>query len=154
MIERRLMVWCWSGIAGLAAILAVVAWVAWPVTVEETPRAREFRDYDICLLAGETGISVAPASTAWAGLQEVSKQTDVRVSYLQVTGEQTPARAEQYVATQVQQRCGVIVAIGQNQVAAVDASKTKFPEVQFVTLSDTATAAEVVERISPLVPKP
>ncbi|HCT78978.1 MAG TPA: hypothetical protein DGT23_20945 [Micromonosporaceae bacterium] len=150
---RKLMWGMWGSIAGLAAVLAVVAWVAWPPPASpEPPRAREFRNYDLCLLTGQEGIGAGVGATAWAGLQEVSKQTNVRLSYLSVSGEQTEARARQYVATQVQQQCGIIVAVGKPQVDAVGAMSGKYPTVKFVALTDDVTSTEVTAKVNPLIP--
>lgn len=149
---RKLMWGMWGSIAGLAAILAVVAWVAWPPPYTEPTRAREFRDYDLCLLTGQEGIGAGVGATAWAGLQEVSKQTNVRLSTLAVSGEQTEARAKQFVATQVQQQCGIIVAVGKPQVEAVSATSASYPTVKFVSLTDEVTVAEVTAKVNPLIP--
>jgi hypothetical protein len=147
--------WEWlslSGIAGLAIVLAVAAWYAWEPTRPDTPRAREYREYDVCLLTGAQGIAVDPAKTAYEGLQAVSARTDVRVPPVSVTGEQTEARARQFVASLVQQRCGVIVAIGDAQTAAVAADRERYPQVKFVTLTGSESAADVTAKVLPLVP--
>jgi hypothetical protein len=52
-----------------------------------------------------------------------------------------PVTAAQTLAAQVQQRCGVIVATGANQVAAVSASKQNYPAVLFIALMGPADAA-------------
>lgn len=150
----RLMWWCWGGVAALGAVLAVVAWVAWPVAEPEVPRAREYRDYDMCLLTGQKGIAEGPAAAAWAGMQTVSLETNVRVGYMPVSGEQTPARAQQFLATQVQQRCAIIVAVGEAQVAAVAAVKDQYPLVKFVPLGEQVDSAALAAQIRPLIPPP
>lgn len=144
--------WSWGAIAGLAAILAAVVWFAWPTEEPEVPRAREYRDYDMCLLTGEKGIADGPAKAAWDGMQTVSLETKVRLSYLSVTGEQTAARAQQFVAAQVQQKCGIIVAVGPQQVEAVNAVKDKYPAVRFIVPGDAVDSAALAKQIRPMIP--
>jgi len=161
---RKVTVFSWAAIAGLAVLLAVVAWLAWPgPDPGEAARAREYRDYDLCLLTGEGGIQDDAASKVWQGLQKVSLETKSRVSYLSVTGEQTEAVAAQFVATQVLQNCDVIVAVGGPQVNAVGNSAAKYPAVRFVVVgaptvhggSNLANAdlnpVSVADRVRPLV---
>ena len=152
-VVNKLMVWSYGAIAALAAVLAVVTWFAWEPVPPETPRAREYRNYDICLLTGEQGIATGPAKAAWEGLQTVSLETKVRLSYLTVTGEQTAARAQQFVASQVQQKCGIIVAVGAHQVAAVNEVKDKYPTVRFVVTGDQVDGAALASQIRPMIPK-
>jgi hypothetical protein len=142
----------WSGIAAMAVVLAVAAWVAWEPAPKEPPRAREFRDYDVCLLTDAHGIAIEPAKTVWQGLQTVLDRTSVRVTYAQVTGEQTAARAQQFLASQVQQRCGIIVAVGDAPTAAVAADKDRYPQIRFVPLTGSETAEDVTAKVLPLVP--
>jgi len=136
----------------MAVLLAVVSWFAWEPAKTPPPLARQYRDYDICLLTGEKGISTAPAKTAWDGLEAVSDRTSVRVSYVAVMGEQTAARAQQLLASQVAQRCGVIVAVGDAPAAAVAASRDRYPQVKFVVLKGSESAAEVTNQVLPMVP--
>lgn len=142
----------WSGIAAFALLLVVAAWVAWEPTPPEAPRARLFRDYNVCLLTDARGIQSGPASTAWDGLQKVSQRTDVRVAPIAVLGEQTTARAQQFVASAVAQQCGVIVAVGDAPTAAAAAERSRYPQVKFVVLKGTESAAEVTAQVLPLVP--
>jgi hypothetical protein len=161
---RKLTVVSWAAIAGLAVLLAVVAWLAWPgPDPGDPPRAREYKDYDLCLLTDERGIQGDEASKAWQGLQTVSLETKSRVSFLPVTGEQTEAVASQFVATQVQQSCDIIVAVGEPQVNAVGSSAAKYPAVRFVVVgassakgganlaSAEVNADSVAARVRPLV---
>ncbi len=147
------MMWSYGAIAALGAVLAVVTWFAWVPAQPEVPRAREHRDYDICLLTGEQGIAAGPAKAAWDALQAVSLETKVRLSYLTVTGEQTAARAQQFVASQVQQKCGIIVAVGAQQVTAVNEVKDRYPAVRFVVTGDQVDGAALAGQVRPMIPK-
>ncbi len=148
---KRLMWWCYGGIAVLAAIVAVVAWFAWPAP-QAQPRAREFRDYDMCLLTDSAGVSQSPASEAWRALQQISETTAVRASYVQVSGEQTPQRAAQFVTTLVQQRCAIIVSAGENQVKAAAVEAPKHPQITFIEAGSTVDVEALKARILPLIP--
>jgi basic membrane lipoprotein Med (substrate-binding protein (PBP1-ABC) superfamily) len=142
----------WGMIAVLGLVLAVVSWFAWTGPQAEAPRARVFRDYDICLLTDGSGLNDAHASAAWKQLQETSTRTNARVSYLPVTGEQTEARAAQLLATQVQQRCRVIVATGVNQIAAANNSRQSYPGVFFLPSTDPAgedLTGQILEHVPP-----
>lgn len=161
---RKLTVISWSAIAALAVLLAVVAWLSWPGPPPgDPPRAREYRDYDLCLLTDEKGIQGDPAAKVWQGLQTVSLETKSRVSFLPVMGEQTEAVAAQFVATQVQQSCDIIVAVGGPQVNAVGRNAEKYPAVRFVVVgappvfggpnlaNSEADAGSVAARVRPLI---
>jgi hypothetical protein len=161
---RKVTVISWSAIGGLAVLLAVVAWLAWPGPAPgEAPRAREYRDYDLCLLTDQAGIQGDAAAKVWQGLQTVSLETKSRVSFLPVMGEQTEAVAAQFVATQVQQSCDIIVAVGGAQVNAVGRDAARYPGVRFVVVGAPSTpgganvsrtdadASAVAARVRPLV---
>jgi basic membrane lipoprotein Med (substrate-binding protein (PBP1-ABC) superfamily) len=161
---RKLTVISWAAIAALAVLLAVVAWLSWPGPEPgPAPRAREYRDYDLCLLTDQGGIQGDPAAKVWQGLQKVSLETRSRVSFLPVTGEQTEAVATQFVATQVQQSCDIIVAVGGPQVNAVGHNAGRYPAVRFVVVDappvfgganlTNADAGSVADQVRPLVAK-
>jgi hypothetical protein len=149
----RVTLWSWGGIAALAVVLGVVSWVAWPPAVApDAPRAREYRDFDVCVLTDSDGVRGGPAAVTWAGLQAVSERTRTRLSRLPVSGEQTEARARQYVATQVQQQCAIVVAVGAVQAAAVDSVAAIYPKVTFLTVTSDAEAEAVAGKVSQLIP--
>jgi hypothetical protein len=56
------------------------------------------------------------------------------VLYLPVAGEQTPARAREFLGSLAQQSCEVIVAVGEAPVAA--AHGAKFPGATIVAVGD------------------
>jgi hypothetical protein len=95
----------------------------------------------------------------WAGAQRVSSERRVRALYEPVVGEQTPQRAEQFLASLVAQNCGVIVAVGDAPVAAAVADRAKYPGTHIVVVgleidrsSADATTASTITVLSGLVP--
>ena len=52
-----------------------------------TPRARVYENVDACLLSGASGLSDPVAAQEWAGMEDASKATSARVSYLAVGNE-------------------------------------------------------------------
>jgi hypothetical protein len=124
----------WPLLAAAVVLLgAVVVVLLWPEP-EPPPRARAYRDYDVCVLTSDQGLADPSAAAVWAGAQEVSAQRRVRLLYVPVAGEQTPARATEFLGSLVQQSCEVIVAVGEAPVAA--AQGAKFPDATIVAVGD------------------
>lgn len=160
---RRLTAYSWSGIAGLTLILIVVSWLSWPRPTPEPPRAREYRDLDLCLLTDQQGTASTEAAPVWTALQQVSLETQARASYLAVLGDQTEERATEILGSLIQQNCTVIVAVGDPQVAAATAAAPKFPNERFVTVGGGTSSAPnlsnvdsnaLAAHLKPLVPGP
>lgn len=119
--------WATVSAAMGTALLVGAAVLWWPSGGgEEMQTARVYRDVDACLLTDERG--VVPGSEAapvWAGMQDASARTRVRVSYLQVAAPETEENAVTYVNTLVQQQCSVVVGVGNAEVRAVRAVARK-----------------------------
>jgi hypothetical protein len=75
-------------------------------------RARVYENVDACLLTGKQGVSDPAAAAAWAGLEDASKATSARASYLAVMGPATQAQASRFLGTLLVRGCRVIVASG------------------------------------------
>ena len=75
----------------LAAAVAVVvsatatAWVLWPDDPPAPPRERQYRATTACLLTDDKGLTGDLARAAWAGMQEASVATLVKVQHLAIT---------------------------------------------------------------------
>lgn len=106
-------------------------------------RARVYANYDLCLLAGPDGVSAAPDSLAWAGLEDASAATRARASYLAVTGPATQANALSFLGSLLVRGCGVIVAAGPVERAAVLTDARRFPAVKFVVAGGAPGAPNV-----------
>jgi hypothetical protein len=129
------------GMAGLAAAVlavgALAAWLAWPSApaIPGASRVRQYLDVRACLLTGPTGVTTAPAAAAWAGMEGASRATRAMVSYQPVAGPATRAAALPYLASLVQRRCRVIVAVGAGPAAAASADAARFRQVRFVVVA-------------------
>lgn len=73
------------------------------------------------MLTGPDGLAGSQAAAAWAGLQKASLRTHAKVQYLAVTSGTTARSAAPYLASLATRHCGVVVAAGAPQVAAVGA---------------------------------
>jgi hypothetical protein len=96
------------------------------------PRARVYESVDACLLTGARGLADPAAAQAWAGMQDASRATSARVSYLAVTGPATAAQAEPFAGSLLVGGCKVVVASGAAERAAALAEAGRFASVRFV----------------------
>jgi hypothetical protein len=141
----------WWALAGVALLVGVVvgAVVWWPGTEPVVePRARDYREFDVCVLTPGAGLADPHAAAVWAGAQEVSLAQRVPVLYLPVAGEQTPQRAAEYLASLVAQDCEVIVAVGAAPVAAVAANEANYAGATIVAVGDEIDDSGI-DRIAP-----
>ena len=121
---------------GLAASGAPLPWSsgggAFP-----SARARTYESVDACLLTGAQGLADPVAAQAWAGMEDASRATAARVSYLAVTGPATEAEAEPFAGTLLMSGCKVVVASGAAERAAALAEAGRFGSVRFVVAGAT-----------------
>jgi basic membrane lipoprotein Med (substrate-binding protein (PBP1-ABC) superfamily) len=133
------------GAGGAAAAVMVAAgllvWVS--LSGGSPPRARQYLSFTACLLTGPAGLADAPVKPVWAGMQDASLATRAQVEYLPVLSGSTEPAALPYLASLLQRHCRVVVAVGQAQVAAVDASSAKYPAVRFVVVGGRASGQNV-----------
>ncbi|MET8461480.1 hypothetical protein [Micromonospora zamorensis] len=80
----------------------------------------------------------------WTGMQEASLATLVKVQFLEVDGPQTGENAETFLASLVQSRCGVILAVGDAPVQAVPPTAARFPSARFVAFGPATPGPNVV----------
>ncbi|MFE9876055.1 hypothetical protein [Streptomyces sp. NPDC005784] len=76
-------------------------------------------------------------------MQEASRSTRVRVSFLPATGPDTRANVVPYVNSLVQEQCSVVVAVGATPVQAVRAVAPRQKQVRFVVVGDGPGSANV-----------
>jgi hypothetical protein len=136
--------WVWVGVA--VVVLAVgVGWVLWPDSKEPPPRARQYLNYTACLLTDGKGLAGPGAAAVWAGMQDVSLATHVKVQYLQVAGEEAVGNALPYLTSLIQRQCAVVFAVGPAQLAAVAADAPRYPQVRFVVVGGSGAGQNVTE---------
>lgn len=132
--------WWWIG-AGVAAVVAVGI-VLWPTSSPRTlppPRALVYNDFQACLLTGSHGLNDAKVTPVWEGMQDASKATQAKVSYLTATG----GDAGPYLATLLQRKCNIVLAAGTAQSAAAIEQAAKHPDVRFVVVGSSGAATNV-----------
>ncbi len=124
-----------TAVAGMGIGLAVSgAPLPWSSGGRVLPpaRARAYESVDACLLTGSRGLADPTAAQVWAGMEDASRSTTARVSYLAVTGPDTEAEAEPFVGTLLVRGCKVVVASGAAERAAALADAGRFGSVRFV----------------------
>jgi basic membrane lipoprotein Med (substrate-binding protein (PBP1-ABC) superfamily) len=106
---------------------------------------RPYLSFTGCLLTGSGGVNGQPAAAAWAGLQDAAAATRMQAQYLSVPASepQTGAGAGPYLASLVTQHCGLVVAAGPAQAAAVASDARRFPAVRFVVIGGAASGRNV-----------
>ncbi len=144
-----------AGVAALA-VLGSIGFALFGGGDEETTstppdtRAREYRDFDACLLTGADGIARGTvAATVWDGMQQASKETRARVTYVPVTGEQTADNARPFVNGLVQRQCDVVLAVGTPQVRAAETAAGQHPSVSFLVVGDGEAARDNITVVRP-----
>jgi hypothetical protein len=131
-----------TAVAGVGVGLAVsgrpLPWSPGADRVLPPARARVYESVDACLLTGARGLADPAAAQAWAGMEDASRATSARVSFLAVTGPATVAAAEPFAGSLLVQGCKVIVASGAAERAAVLAEAGQFGSVRFVVTGPAA----------------
>ncbi len=124
----------WGLAAGILAVAILVGWLVWPGPSRPEAREREYLDFDACLLVGEGGLVRDPGAATWAGMRDASTSTRVRVSYVEVLGDQNSESAEPYLAGLVNRKCSIVLAGDKAPVDAVTTMHSEFNDVSFITV--------------------
>ncbi|MEU7056878.1 hypothetical protein [Streptomyces sp. NPDC046197] len=107
-------------------------------------RARHYTEADACLLTGKDGItSGTTAADVWQGMQDASLKTHARVSYAQVTGEQSAGNARPFLNGMLQRSCDVVLAVGRPEVTAAAQTAAQYRKVGFVLVGGERGGANV-----------
>jgi hypothetical protein len=137
--RRRLLIR--GGISALVVLAVAVpsAWFFWP---RSQPVVLE-RVYhgDACMLTGSAGINTPTSSAAWAGVRAGATKRGARASFFTVSGPQTQAQARPMLASLLQRKCSVIVAVGSVPAAVARAGASKASSVTFVLVEDGAATS-------------
>ncbi|MBT8224647.1 MAG: hypothetical protein HKP61_02980, partial [Dactylosporangium sp.] len=122
-------------VAAVALIAGLITWAVWPEPAPAPkPRERAYKATTACLLTDDRGIVGDPARAAWAGMQEASLATRIKVQYLAITGPQTEANGLSYYNSLGLRKCTVIIAAGPVPVATAMAGAARFPDIEHVTV--------------------
>jgi basic membrane lipoprotein Med (substrate-binding protein (PBP1-ABC) superfamily) len=107
--------------------------------VPPDPRARQYKEFDACLLTGEKGVGRGTlAASVWEGMQEASLETRARVNYVPVMGPQSVENTRPFFNSLIQRQCDVVLAVGASQVQVTQAAAGSHPEVRFVVVGGTS----------------
>jgi hypothetical protein len=125
--------------------LAYALWPSSPPAKVGVPpaRTRTYSTFEACLLTGSRGLNEPGAGDVWAGMQDVSDATSIRVSFLSASGPQTAAGVLPYANALVQRECRVILAVGAAEVDAAMATALKAGGVSYVLVGSGKAAAHV-----------
>jgi basic membrane lipoprotein Med (substrate-binding protein (PBP1-ABC) superfamily) len=141
---RRLGRWRW---AAVACVVLVIGGLTGGVLATggggPAPRARIYLAFTACLLTNSQGLASPQAAAAWAGMQTASLATRAKVQYLAVPPGTSAAGARPYLASLLVRKCGVVVATGPAQAAAVAADAPRYGSVRFAVVGGRATASNV-----------
>jgi hypothetical protein len=111
-------------------------------------RARAYENVDACLLTGSRGLADPSAAQVWAGLEDASRVTSARVSYLAVTGPATEAAAAPFAGSLLVRGCKVVVASGAAERAVALSEAARFTSVRFVVEGAAADAPSNVTALA------
>ncbi|WP_405553258.1 BMP family ABC transporter substrate-binding protein [Streptomyces sp. NBC_01171] len=141
-LSRDRRAWIAAG-AVLVVAVAVGVWVQLAGRQDGPPdtRARQYREFDACLLTGDKGIAEGTrAASAWEGMQRASSETRARINYVPVTGAQSVTNTRPFLNSLMQRQCGVLIAVGAPQSRVAQEAAAQHPEVWFVLVDGASTA--------------
>ncbi|MGW2803187.1 BMP family ABC transporter substrate-binding protein [Streptomyces sp. NPDC001269] len=142
----RTKLWAWGGGAAVVAVSGTVVALSLSGGGDEAtpaPRARQYTSFAACLLTDAKGVAGPQAAPVWAGMKDASLATHAKASYLAVAGPATEANAQAYANTLIQQRCDLVLAVGEAPVSAVRQLAPRSPKSQFVAVGAGFTAHNV-----------
>jgi basic membrane lipoprotein Med (substrate-binding protein (PBP1-ABC) superfamily) len=139
---RSRSVWVWT--ASVAVVVAAAVALSLYLTASKKPvvDGGRYLAFTSCLLTDSHGLSGEPAAAAWAGLQQAANATRMQAQYLEVPASATDAAP--YLASLVVRHCGVVVAAGPVEAAAVRAEARRYSDVRFVVIGGAPAGANVV----------
>lgn len=107
------------------------------------PRVRQYLAFTACLLTGPDGVADSLAATAWRGLEQASLRTRAQVQYLPVMSGTTAGAAAPVLESLIVRHCGLVIAAGAAQVAAVEQAAQRYRSVRFAVLGRGAAGPNV-----------
>ncbi|MBS2966207.1 hypothetical protein KGA66_24395 [Actinocrinis puniceicyclus] len=127
---------------------AAGVWALWPSsrpTYDPPHNTRQYIAFTACLLTGPAGLADPRARAVWSGMQAASSATNAQVSYVAaaVGQAETIGSVTPFANSLVQQRCGVIVAVGPVEVATMQAVAAGHAEGRFVLVGGGSAASNI-----------
>jgi hypothetical protein len=108
------------------------------VSPDERParesRERHYKATTACLLTDDQGLTGDLAKIVWAGMQEASLESRIKVQYLAITGPQTAANGASYYNTLGLRKCTIILAAGETPVAAMVIGADQFSGIDNIAI--------------------
>ena len=127
--------------ASAAAVAGLIVWVLFPQEDQgREPREREYLQTTAGLLTDEQELRGEVARSAWAGMQEASLATRIKVQYLAITGPQEAANGLSFYNTLGLRQCTVIIAAGPVPAAAMALGSDQFGGIENVAIGDAPAA--------------
>jgi basic membrane lipoprotein Med (substrate-binding protein (PBP1-ABC) superfamily) len=143
----------WLVSVSLAAVVAalVVGFAVWFFRLSAGPaydppvRSRQYIAFTACLLTGPAGLADSQAKRVWSGMEAASTATKAQVTYLSaaVGQSETVGVVTPFANALVEQRCGLILAVGKVEVAATQSVAAAHAGIHFVLIGDGAAAPNV-----------
>jgi hypothetical protein len=145
LVSGRRKFWLLGGVGAVVLAVLGAVWLSAGdgESAPPSPRARQYEDFDACLLTGQDGIAGPDAVPVWAGMRNASAETHARVNYVPVVGEQSAKNALPHLNGLLQRQCDVVLAVGKAQVQAAETEAGAHPNVRFVVVDGDAAAANV-----------
>ncbi len=132
----------------LALVVAgSLVWVGVSGGAARASRARRYLTFTACLVTGSQGVASGEAAVVWAGMEQASVATRVQVEFLPVKVGSSAAAAVPYVDGLLQRRCGVVIATGAAQVAALDAAAAGGPSAVLAVVGGPVGVGRGVTRL-------
>jgi hypothetical protein len=139
--------WWYGGGAVLVTgvIVGVVAWPSPKVAPHDPPtRSRVYNAFTICLLTGPQGVAGGDAAPLWAGVREAANGADDQSQYLAaVASPETVGSVTPFANTLIQQRCGLVIAVGAVEVSTLESLAPGNPGTRFMVVGGGSASANM-----------
>ena len=139
--------WLVGGVGLVLCLVGVLVAVLWPSPrgVYDPPaRARAYIAFSACLVTGPDGLADASARAVWSGMQAASSVTRAKVTYLSAVGApESVGSVTPFVNSLVAQHCGLVLAVGDVEVQAVQSVAASNAGTDFVLVGGGSGAGNV-----------
>jgi hypothetical protein len=140
-----------AAVLAAGAVLVGAGWAIWSALDRPQLLPGQTRPYSAlsaCLLTDARGVASRDAAAVWSGMQAAASDTNANITNTQVPSAATAPQVDVAVNSLVAEHCSVVVAVGQEQVAAVALRATAFPAERFVAVGGRTTPAKNVRQLA------